>query len=348
MTFHRRHFLQGALTLGALHAFPGLSQAQARKLVVATFQGSWEEAHRDVYVPAFRAAAPGSDMVLDAILSVDQISKIMATRANPQIDVMLMDPGPALVALAQDLAEPYPVAQSAHYKDLISDAQEPMGPANFIQCVGMIYNPEKVKTPPTSWADIWKPEYKGRVGITNLNSTLGTGFLVEISRMRGGSEANVDAGFKALEELKPNLGAVAANPGALATLYQQEQVDIGPGNFNAIQILKARGVPVEFAAPKEGAIGFKTTIHIVKNTPVKELAFKLIEATLSPEVQTKLMNSPYLIIPTNSKVKMTGEIAKVLAKDTDEIKRKLVFQDWKTINQNRQAWIERFNREIRV
>ena len=348
MTFHRRHLLQGALTFGALHAFPGLSRAQARKLVVATFQGSWEEAHRDAWVPAFRASAPGSDMVLDAILSVDQISKITAARANPPIDVMLMDPGPALVALGQDLAEPYPVAQSAHYKDLIADAQEPMGPANFIQCVGMIYNPEKVKTPPSSWADIWKPEYKGRVGITNLNSTLGTGFLVEISRMRGGSEANVDAGFKALEELKPNLGAVAANPGALATLYQQEQVDIGPGNFNAIQILKARGVPVEFAAPKEGAIGFKTTIHIVKNTPVKELAFKLIEATLSPEVQTKLMNSPYLIIPTNSKVKMTGEIAKVLAKDTDEIKRKLVFQDWKTINQNRQAWIERFNREIRV
>ncbi len=348
MTLHRRHLMGAALTLGAIHAFPGLSRAQARKLVVATFQGSWEEAHRDAWVPAFRRNAGGGDMVLDALLSVDQIAKIVAARQNPPIDVMLMDPGPALVALGQDLAEPYPVAQSAYYKDLIPDAQEPMGPANFIQCVGLIYNPDKVKTPPTSWGDIWKPEYKGRVGITNLNSTLGTGFLVEISRMRGGSEANVDQGFKALEELKPNLAAVAANPGALATLYQQEQVDIGPGNFNAIQILKARGVPVEFAAPKEGAIGFKTTIHIVKNTPVKELAFKLIEATLSPEVQTKLMNSPYLIIPTNGKVAMTGEIARVLAKDTDEIKRKLVFQDWKTINQNRQGWIERFNREIRV
>ena len=348
MTPTRRHLLAGAMTLGALHAFPGLSRAQARKLVFATFQGSWEEAHRDVYVPAFRRSAPGADMVLDPILSVDQIAKIVAARSNPPIDVMLMDPGPALVALAQDLAEPYPVAQSAFYKDLIADAQEPMGPANFIQCVGLTYNPEKVKTPPTSWADLWRPEYKGRVGITNLNSTLGTGFLVEISRMRGGSEANVDAGFKALDELKPNLAAVAANPGQLATLYQQEQIDISPGNFNAIQILKARGVPVEFVAPKEGAIGFKTTIHIVKNSPLKELAFKMIEATLSPEVQTKLMNSPYLIIPTNSKVQMAGEIAKVLAKDTDEVKRKLKFQDWTTINLNRQSWIERFNREIRM
>lgn len=348
MDANRRHLLTGALTLAALHAFPGLGRAQARKLVFATFTGSWEEAHRAVLVPAFRRSAGGADMVLDPMLSVDQIAKVTAARSNPPIDVMLHDPGPALVAIGQDLAEPFPVAQSTHYGDLIADAQEPTGPAPFFQVVGLTYNPEKVKTPPTSWADLWKPEFKGRVGITNLNSTLGTGWLVEVARMHGGSETNVEPGFKAVADLKPNLAAVAANPGALATLYQQEQVDIGPGNFNAIQILKARGVPVEFVAPKEGAIAFKTTMHIVKNSPQKELAFKLIEAAISPEVQTRLMESPYLIVPTNTKVKMGGEIAKVLAKDTDDLKRKFVFQDWKAINQNRAAWIERFNREIRV
>ena len=107
-------------------------------------------------------------------------------------------------------------------------------------------------------------------------------------------------------------------------------------------------MPVEFVAPKEGAIAFKTTIHVVKNSPNKELAFKLIEAAISPEVQTTLMASPYLIVPTNSKVKMGGEIAKVLAKDTDELKKKFVFQDWVAINEQRSAWIERFNREIKL
>ena len=82
-------------------------------------------------------------------------------------------------------------------------------------------------------------------------------------------------GFKALNDLKPNLAAVAANPGALATLFQQGQVDISPGNFNAIQILKARGVPVEFVSPKEGAIAFKTSIHVVKNSPNRQLAVEL-------------------------------------------------------------------------
>jgi putative spermidine/putrescine transport system substrate-binding protein len=348
MPTQRRDILNAALTLGALQLFPTLSSAQARRLVFATFTGSWEEAHRDVLVPAFRKANNNAEITLDPMLSVDQIAKVTAARANPPIDVMLHDPGPALVAIGQDLVDPFPVATSTHYKDLISEAQEPMGPAIFFQAVGITYNPEKIKTPPTSWADLWKPEFKGRVGMTNLNSTLGTGFLVEVAKMRGGSESNVEPAFKAIAELKPNLAAVAANPGALATLFQQGQIDISPGNFNAIQILKARGVPVEFAKPKEGTIGFKTTAHIVKNSPNKALATALIEAAMSPEVQSRLMKSPYLIVPTNTKVAMEGEIAKVLARDHADLKKSFVFQDWKKINEQRGAWIERFNREIRV
>jgi putative spermidine/putrescine transport system substrate-binding protein len=47
-------------------------------------------------------------------------------------------------------------------------------------------------------------------------------------------------------------------------------------------------------------------------------------------------------------VKMEGEIAKVLAKDQAEMKKRFVFQDWKKINEQRPAWIERFNREVKV
>lgn len=344
----RRQLLQASLTLGAMQLFPGMSHAQAKRLVFATFTGSWEEAHRAVLVPAFKKSTNNADIILDPMLSVDQIAKVNAAKNNPPIDVMLHDPGPALTAIGQGLVDNYPVAQSKNYKDLIVEAQEETGPAIFFQVVGLTYNPEKIKKPPTSWKDLWSPEYKGRAGITNLNSTLGTGFLVEIAKMFGGSESNVEPGFKALNDLKPNLAAVAANPGALATLFQQGQVDISPGNFNAIQILKARGVPVEFVVPKEGAIAFKTTIHIVKNTKNKDLAVALIEAAMSPDVQTRLMQSPYLVVPTNSKVQMQGEISKVLVKDQAELKKKFVFQDWKKINEQRAQWIERFNREIKL
>ena len=133
---NRRTLLTTALTLGAMKAFPGLSYAQARPLVFATFTGSWEEAHKAVLVPAFRKANADASIVLDPMLSVDQIAKVNAARANPPIDVMLHDPGPALVAIGQDIVEPFPVEKSTYYKDLIAEAQEPMGPAPFFQVVG--------------------------------------------------------------------------------------------------------------------------------------------------------------------------------------------------------------------
>ena len=101
MNLTRRILMTSALALGAMQLFPGISQAQAKRLVFATFTGSWEEAHRDVLVPAFRKATNNAEIVLDPMLSVDQIAKVTAARANPPIDVMLHDPGPALVAIAQ-------------------------------------------------------------------------------------------------------------------------------------------------------------------------------------------------------------------------------------------------------
>ena len=108
----RRRLLQPSLTLAAMQLFPGISRAQARRLVFATFTGSWEEAHRDVLVPHFRKANNNAEITLDPMLSVDQIAKVTAARNNPPIDVMLHDPGPALVAIGQDLVDPFPVGPS--------------------------------------------------------------------------------------------------------------------------------------------------------------------------------------------------------------------------------------------
>ena len=348
MDISRRRIMQSALALGALQLFPQLTMAQARNLVFATFTGSWEEAHKAVLVPAALEHMKDARVILDPMISVDQISKVMAAREHPPIDVMLHDPGPALTAIEQGLIEPYPVADSAYYQQLMPEAQDPMGPSIFYQIVGLTYNPDIIETPPDSWMDLWKPEYKGRVGITNMNSSLGTGFMVELAKLHGGSDSNIEPAFELLAKLKPNLAAVAANPGQLASLFQQGQIDISPGNFNAIQILKARGVPVEWVAPKEGAIAFKTSIHIVKNSPNRDLAFALIEASMSPQVQAQLMEAPYLVVPTNAQVKMSGEIAESLAKDQAEMKARFLFQDWKVINQHRAAWIERFNKDIQV
>ena len=158
-----------------------------------------------------------------------------------------------LDAAKQGLIVEYPAAKSANYKDLLPEFQDKWGPCISMQIIGIGYNPKKIKTPPTSWDVLWDPQYKGRVGLTALNSQLGIAFLAEINRLRGGNEENFEPAFKALKELLPNVGAIGANLGAYATLWQQEQVDIAPYNFNFVQTLKGKDVPVELSIPAHRA-----------------------------------------------------------------------------------------------
>jgi putative spermidine/putrescine transport system substrate-binding protein len=336
------------LTAATMQLFPRLTLAQARRFAVSSITGSWEVAFREIIVPAFRAANGNPDVALDALIGLDQIAKISASKGNPPLDTVLLDSGPALAAEAQGLVAPYPTEKSKHYNDINPNARIKGGVAPFFIFIGLAYNTDKIKKPPTSWHDLWKPEYKGRVGITTPNSTLGISFLVEIARLRGGSEMKLEEAFKALNELRPNLASVASNPSQAAILFQQGQIDIAPAVFNEIELLKARDVPVDFVLPQEKGIGYTSSMYITKGSSYPDLAFKFIETTLSPDVQTKLMQPPFLITPTNVNVKLTGEVARLLGTDLSAITEKLVFQDWAAINQIRKEATEKFNRDVKI
>jgi putative spermidine/putrescine transport system substrate-binding protein len=341
----RRDVLKAAATAGALALLPRQALA-ADPLVVATFPGTWNEAHRDVLAPYFRKKT-GADVTQTILLATDQVAKLEAARGKPPFDVAIMDEGPLLDAVKAGVIEKYPADKSPNYKDLVPAFQEPWGPKISLQVIGIGFNPKKIKERPKSWNDLFNPAYKGRVGLTALNSTLGMAFMVDLAKTRGGSESDIEPAFKALKELLPSVGAISANLGAHAALFQQEQIDIAPYNFNFVQTLKEKGVDIDFATLDTGIPAWRTSLHLVKNAVQPDLAIQYIDAHLAPEVQEDMERPPYWVIPTNGKVPLKGEIVKQVAKSQDDIA-KLKYQDWTKINQHRSEWIERFNRDIKL
>jgi putative spermidine/putrescine transport system substrate-binding protein len=344
-SWKRRDVLLAGLGCGAMAALPRAAHA-ADPLVAATFPGTWNEAQSKILVPWFKNASK-SDVTLTIQLATDQVAKLAASAGKPPFDVSIMDEGPLLDALKQDLLVKYPVDKSANFKQLYPMFQDEWGPKISVQVIGIGYNPKKIKTPPKSWKDLWNPEYKGRVGLTALNSTLGMAFMAEIARLNGGSESNLEPAFKALKELLPNVGAISANLGAHATLFQQEQIDIAPYNFNFVETLKGKGVDVEFVVPDSGPVAWRTSLHIVKGAARPELAFQWIEGAITPEVQIEESKPPYDVIPTHTKVPMTSVMAAKIARTPADLN-KLIFLDWKKLNEVRGSAIDRFNREIKV
>src|SRR5262249_19694865 len=262
MTFrlNRRTMMGGAAAFGAALAMPHVARAQGKTLVAATFPGTGNEADRNVISPAFRSAT-GAAVTQSIVLGTAQVARLTAAKGNkPPFDVAFFDTPQVLDAVKEGLIVEYPAAQSPNFGTLIPKFQDKWGPKITMQVIGVGYNPKKITTPPRSWDELWEPKYKGRVGLTALNSQLGIAFLAELTRIKGGSETDFEPAFKALRELLPNVGAIAANLGAYATLWQQEQIDIAPYNFNFVQTLKAKDVPVEFTIPQTGAAGWETSL----------------------------------------------------------------------------------------
>ncbi len=350
----RRSMLQstsalGAATLaGSTGLVTGLAFAQSKSVSATTYPGAWESAHRQILLPAFSKASAGATTNLVASLAVDTVSKIVASKANPPFDVIILDEGPYLAALQHDIFEKLPVDKMPHLKDLPSKFIDSRGLGAYVsgQIIGIAYNTQKIKTPPRAWADLLKPEYKGRVGLAGMGSTLMSAWMAEIAKLNGGSEENMEPAFDFIKRLLPNVGAVAANPGALATLFQQDQIDISVHYNNNVGDLQSKGVPIALAKPSSGWIHIMSTMHIIKNSKNVDLAAAYINAALSPEVQTKMADSPYLVAPTSSKATFSKGLAEY-APDMKSIEA-MSGIDWVKLNPRRAEYIARFNRDVKV
>jgi putative spermidine/putrescine transport system substrate-binding protein len=343
----RRHALRlGAASFTAL-ALPRPSRA-AGSVVATTYPGSFDEAFKAVVGPAFTKRT-GAGVSFTPLLAIDQVAKIQAARANPPFDVVLFDEGPLINAIKADVLEKFPASAAKALSDVPEAFRHPEGYAPVVTCqvIGIAFNPKKVKAPPTSWEDLWRPEFKGRVGITGMASSLGTAFMVDIAKLKGGSDTDLEPAFKAMQALLPNVGAIAQSPGALAALFQQGEIDIAFNYFNNIELLRAKGVDVDFVAPSSGAIVVRTSAQLVKNAQAGELATAYLETVMSEDVQRGLEAAPWVMMPTNKKVTFTGANLK-LASGLDELIAKNKLLDWTKFQHLRGDWITRFTKEVKI
>ncbi len=337
----------GGLTIAATGAAAGLpARAQTRALSATTYFGAWETAHRGILVPAFQKATGVQQVNLVPSLAVDTVSRVVASKNNPPFDAIILDEGPYLAALNQDIFEKVPALPNL--KDVPKRFIDPRGLGVFVsaQILGICYNTERVKNPPKTWNDFLRPEYKGRIGLVGLGSTLGIAWMTELARVNGGNDDNLEPAFAWLKKVLPNVGAVAANPGALATMLAQGQIDITCHYNNNTGDLQAKGVPVRLVAPDSGYTMIRSTMHIVKNSKNVDLAAEYLNQSISPTVQAQMAAPPNLLVPTNSRTPFPKELQEY-AKDMSVIE-KMNTVDWAVVNPRRQEYIDRFNREVKV
>ena len=156
----------------------------------------------------------------------------------------------------------------------------------------IIVRTDKVKTMPTSWADLWNPEYKGKVAIFDSAETqhivgaLALGF----DPYNTTPEQN-DAITQKLIELKPNLLTYWSDFSEIAQLISSGDVWIAANTWpDSYQLLLNEKVPVDYITPKEGRMGYVCAYGLSAKSTHPDLALAYIDSMIGTEGMVNMVN----------------------------------------------------------
>jgi putative spermidine/putrescine transport system substrate-binding protein len=341
---HLGHLIAVSIATLVVSQSPGV--AEQKTLYVAGYGGSFEKTVRDEVIPPFEQAS-GVKVEYVAGNSTDTLAKLQAQKGNQQIDVAILDDGPMYQAIQLgfcDKIEGLPSADLydvAHFKD---DRAVAIG----LVATGLMYNTkvfaEKGWAPPTSWNDLKDPKYRQQLVIPPINNTYGLHALLMLAKMNGGSEANVDAGFKIFKtDINPNVLAYEPSPGKMTELFQSGQAVLAVWGTGRVQSFANTGFPVDFVYPKEGAVTLLTTACPITKPGASPLASSFIKLLLDPKIQL-LMLKDYGYGPVLKSIVVPPELAKMAPVGARAAA--LYAPDWTVINDRREEWTKRWNREV--
>jgi putative spermidine/putrescine transport system substrate-binding protein len=265
-----------------------------------------------------------------------------------QIDVIMLAEGYSAQGIEEGLFEKIDRSKIQNINNLYEIAQAPngtdYGPAFTIGSSGIVYDKTVAKSPVTSYADLWRDEFKGKLSLPDITTTDGPFVIDFASKVAGASAIDADKAFTKLKAVSPNVVKFYMKSSDLANMFTQKEVAIAPVQNFVLATIKKANPNVEWVIPKEGGYAVLNTMNLVKGTKNKELGEKFIDWWLSEEVQ-KANALDKVDSPSNKNVKLTAQEAEGLTYGPDFIG-KLNKLDWNTVNKNMKSWIDRWNREV--
>jgi putative spermidine/putrescine transport system substrate-binding protein len=337
-------FSLAALALAVVAAAP--VAAQQKTLYVAGYGGSFEQSLRKDMFPAFEKKH-GVKIEYIAGNSTDTLAKLQAQKANQQIDVAIVDDGPMYQAISLGFCGPI---QGMPTADIVEAARYKDNKAVGIGLVGtgIMYNTkyfkEKGWAAPTSWNDLKDPKYRKLLVIPPINNTYGLHTLVMFARMNGGSEKAIDPGFKVMkEQVNPNVLAYEPSPGKMTELFQSGQAVIAVWGTGRVHSFAVTGFPVDFVYPKEGTVTLLSSVCPIAKPGQSPVAHEFVKAMIEPGFQA-LLAKEYGYGPVNRKT--TINAASLPMSPVGDRAAKLLNVDWDVINDKRDEWTKRWNREV--
>jgi putative spermidine/putrescine transport system substrate-binding protein len=330
-------------TLAAVALGYATSAATSADLVVGTFGGSNLDAVNVCHAEPYTQKT-GNKVVTKLANSSQFASMVRATAGTSDMDVITIDDSLATQLANEGLLEKIDTSKlksSSQFVDGIIGKDSQYIVYQWSSTT-IAYNPKLVKTPPTSWSDVFNPEYAGKLALPDISGTAGVHFLIAANRLGGGTLDNLQEGLKRVKALAPNSVAFYTQADQLVSMFERGEIAIAPWYTDRAAVAEDKGAPVKFVYPSEGGIGVRVALVIPKGTKNPDAALAFVDQVLSKEAQECFAEKMYGG-PVNKTAVLKGRAAEVVPPDQYG---KLYFLDPEVVSKSVASWRQRWQREI--
>lgn len=268
----------------------------------------------------------------------EAIARMEAEAANPQASIWLGGVGlDHITAKDKGLTTPYKSRYAgktaAEFKD-----KDGFWIGLYVGPLTFVTNTKRAAelglTPPKSWADLLKPEYKGQIRMANPN-TSGTAYNV-ITTLRYVYKGDEEKVFDYMKKLDANIDQYTRSGSAPGKSVAIGEIPIAIGYAHDQVKLKVEGAPVVINAPSEGTGYELASMSLIKGGKDAVNAKKLYDWVLSSKSAQDLFVKWYLVLvasgapshPDALSIKQIKTVKQDLLWDGDKDNRARLLKRW--------------------
>ena len=247
----------------------------------------------DEMLDPFREANPDLDL---KVATFDSNKAAAAKLAGGfEADVVEVCTDEMAPLLARGLIRPLDPRGVAEFDKLaFSDKQEVRNEAGEVLFVpasagphGLIVDTAAIPEGVDSYNDLFDPAYAGDVALeaTPLTAIAITAMALGADDPTNLTDEEVEEAKQHLLDNRDNFRAFAESDSSMVNLFKSGEVVLADGGRGTTQAMVDDGLPVEWVAPKEGALAWVCGLAITSKAQNIPAAYKLINYYASPEAQ---------------------------------------------------------------
>ncbi|MFB8374426.1 ABC transporter substrate-binding protein [Paenibacillus taichungensis] len=288
----------------------------------------------------------------NAVMYPKMVAGKQADPNNPVVNFGYFNADATAKGLNDDMWEPLDTSIVTNIKDIPEQFHKPdnKGVVWGVSSFALVYNKDLVKTPPTSWNDLWdNEEFKGKTALWDYMFYSYISPLLAVKGQElGASYENPEPAFQFWADHSDQIGTLVTSNDQLKALLESGDALIAPFSAQVAQTWIDGGSPLAVAYPSEGAISFPYTLQVVKGSTPEQtrVANEIINELLSAEALSQYAEA------TGTPVTSTTAAVPDKYKDDPsfsvETQSNGINPDWDVLAQNSSSWKELWDRLVKT